>query len=396
MQPSDCPRPEELSEYLLGNVQEQRANQLEQHILGCAACEATTDNLHHVSDTLLETIRAAENARSSQSKDGNFQTPGTRSVSGAETNLGSVPSGEQQRPQAQFSFLAPSQAADEIGRLGSYRVLKVLGTGGMGVVFEAQDLQLNRHVALKAMRFGFEDPILRQRFLREAKATASLKHDHVVTIFQVGEDRGVPFLAMELLEGETLNERIRRDRKLPLRELLRIGREIAEGLAAAHARGLIHRNIKPANIWLEGERGRVKILDFGLARITNTDVHLTQSGNIMGTPAFMAPEQARSQTVDFRCDLFSLGSVLYYLAAGELAIKGDEPIGMLTALTSFEPRPPIEIDPTIPPVLSRLIVQLLKKRPEVRPSSALEVADQLAALEQDLPINLRSQSRSAL
>ncbi|HTU16630.1 MAG TPA: serine/threonine-protein kinase [Gemmataceae bacterium] len=154
-----------------------------------------------------------------------------------------------------LAFLTPPQAADEMGRLAGYRVLKVLGSGGMGVVFLAEDAQLQRFVALKVMRPGLAaNDAARQRFLREARAVAALKHDHIVTIYQVGEDRGVPFLAMEYLEGETLHDRLKREPLLPMAEALRLSSEITEGLSAAHARGLVHRDIKPANIWLEVSR----------------------------------------------------------------------------------------------------------------------------------------------
>jgi serine/threonine protein kinase len=138
--------------------------------------------------------------------------------------------------------------------------------------------------------------------------------DHIVTIHHVGEDRGIPYLSMEFLEGEPLDQRLNRDRKLPLADVLRKGREMAEGLAAAHNRGLIHRDIKPANVWLEGEKSRVKILDFGLARAATDAAHLTQSGAIVGTPAYMSPEQGKGKGVDYRCELFSLGCVLYRIA----------------------------------------------------------------------------------
>src|SRR5262249_21617873 len=155
-------------------------------------------------------------------------------------------------PDELTKFLAPPERPDEIGRLGPYRILAVLGRGGMGVVFRAHDPALDRLVALKAMLPGMAAvPTATERFLREAKATAPLKHPHVVTIFQVGEDRGAPFLAMEFLEGEPLADRIRREGRLPLAEVLRIGRETALGLAAAHTHRLVHRDIKSANLWLE-------------------------------------------------------------------------------------------------------------------------------------------------
>jgi hypothetical protein len=158
-----------------------------------------------------------------------------------------------------WDFLAPPERPDEIGRLGAYRVLKVLGAGGMGVVFRAEDPHLERPVALKAMLPALAaSPSAKKRFLREAKAAAALKHDHVVAIYQVSEDRGAPFIAMEFLEGEPLDKCLERESQLPLVDTLRIGREIAEGLAAAHDKGLIHRDIKPANIWLEKQTSRAR------------------------------------------------------------------------------------------------------------------------------------------
>lgn len=289
-------------------------------------------------------------------------------------------------------FLAPPQRPDEIGRLGAYRVLKVLGRGGMGVVFKAEDSHLERPVALKAML-----PVLassasaKQRFFREARAAAALKHPHIVTIFQIGEDRGTAYLAMEFLEGEPLDERIKREGKLPIKEVLRIGRETALGLAAAHEKGLMHRDIKPANLWLEASPGRkaregghVKILDFGLARAMADQQHLTQTGMIVGTPSYMAPEQAMGKPVDARCDLFSLGCVLYRMATGALPFQGSDTLAILTTLATQAPTPPQELNPEVPEPLAELIVALLAKRLEERPESAQEVADVLRALEQDL------------
>jgi hypothetical protein len=284
-------------------------------------------------------------------------------------------------PDDLTSFLAPPQAPDELGRLGPYRVLKVLGAGGMGVVFRAEDPQLSRPVALKAML-----PMLaaiataKQRFLREAKAAAAVKHDHVVAVYQVGEDRDIPFLAMEFLEGEPLDDRLEREPILPIREVLRIGHEIAEGLQAAHERGLVHRDIKPANLWLEGERGRVKVLDFGLARAATGSSQLTQSGAIVGTPAYMAPEQAQGKAVDHRCDLFSLGVVMYRMTTGHQPFRGTDPISTLLAVATQEPSPPMMVNGEVPAELSDLIMKLLAKTPDARPSGARAVADELARL----------------
>jgi hypothetical protein len=283
-----------------------------------------------------------------------------------------------------LEFLAPSQQPDELGRLGPFRVLRVLGAGGMGVVFLAEDSLLKRPVALKAMLPGLgASNAARQRFLREAQSAAAIKHDHIVTIHQVGEDRGNPFLAMELLEGEPLDRRLQREGKLPPAEVLRIGREIAEGLAAAHERGLIHRDIKPANIWLEGPRGRVKLLDFGLARAVAGTPQLTQQGMVVGTPSYMSPEQAGGQPVDARSDLFSLGTVLYRMAAGEEPFDRGDMIATLVAVVTEPARPPREVDPAVSPALSDLILRLLAKDPARRPAAAAEVAHALLEREQD-------------
>jgi serine/threonine protein kinase len=191
------------------------------------------------------------------------------------------------------NLFSPPRGPDELGWLAHYRILKQLGAGGMGLVFLAEDSQLQRQVALKIMLPALAvDPANRERFLREARAAAALAHDHVVVIHQVGEERGMPFLAMQLLQGESLDDYLRRGKKISFAQACRVGRETAIGLAMAHARGLVHRDIKPANLWLEAPKGRVKILDFGLAR-TSSDSNLTGSGFVIGTPTYMSPEQAR-------------------------------------------------------------------------------------------------------
>jgi tRNA A-37 threonylcarbamoyl transferase component Bud32 len=283
----------------------------------------------------------------------------------------------------ELGWLAPPQQPGEMGRLGPYRVLDILGSGGMGIVFRAEDTQLQRPVALKALLPSRTDMgIARQRFLREGRAAAAIKHDHVISIYQVGEDGGVPFLAMELLKGESLEERLEREGSLPVADVLRIGREIALGLSAAHAHGMIHRDIKPANIWLEGEAGRVKIVDFGLAR-AGSEVQLTRTGIVVGTPAYMSPEQAAGKDIDARCDLFSLGTVLYRLATAELPFKADDPLGLLIAIGNDPPVPPWEINPALPQALSELILSLLAKDRRYRPASAKVVIDALESIESD-------------
>lgn len=304
-------------------------------------------------------------------------------------------------------LLAPPQEPDEMGRLGPYRVLRLLGRGGMGVVFEAEDPQLRRKVALKAMLPALAaSEGARRRFLREGQAAAAIENDHIIPIYQVDQDRGIPFIAMPLLRGESLDELVKREGRLPVAEVLRIGREVARGLAAAHERGLIHRDIKPANLWLEARdegRGastaetpasgiarpsssapRVKILDFGLARAAPGDVELTQTGAIIGTPAYMSPEQANGESVDARSDLFSLGSVLYRLCTGELPFKGTDTTSTLLAVATAEPKPPGELNSEMSPALSDLILQMLAKNKGARPPSAEAVADALETLAREL------------
>ena len=301
---------------------------------------------------------------------------------------GSSDSGQRRtkKPTAKdYSFLSPAQGPDELGRLGHYRILRVLGAGGMGIVFEAEDTHLQRRVALKAMRPAVVTPANRERFLHEARATAAIEHDHIVTIYQVGEDCGVPYLAMKLLQGQSLEERLQVEGGwVPVSEVLRIGREVAEGLEAAHAKGLIHRDIKPANVFLEGERGRVKIVDFGLARAAEVDMNLTQEGLVMGTPAYMAPEQADDKPLDPRCDLFSLGCVLYRASTGQMPFRGKDSMAIMMALATKQPDSPRAIDPMVPEAFSDLVMEMLAKEPEARPASARKVRETIERIERDL------------
>jgi urea transport system substrate-binding protein len=285
-------------------------------------------------------------------------------------------------PPEYARFLAEPLSPDELGWLAHYRVLKLLGRGGMGMVFEAEDAHLRRMVALKViLPEHAAHPGARERFLREARAGAALKSDHVVTIYQVGQDRDTPFLAMELLQGQTLEDRLAQGGPLPVREALRIGREISAGLAAAHAQGMVHRDVKPSNVWLEAPAGRVKLLDFGLARAAGPKSEATHTGDVLGTPAFMSPEQARGEQVDARSDLFSLGAVLYFLCSGRKPFTGNGVMAVLTALAVNTPRPLQALNPEVPAELEALVGRLLEKDPARRPGSAEEVRAALEAIE---------------
>ena len=326
-----------------------------------------------------------------------------------------VPPGQSATPlPPAFTFLRPPQAPGELGRLGGYRVFRLLGSGGMGKVFLAEDLALKRDVALKVMCLPFGEDLLswRERFLREARALAAIKHPNLVSVYQAGEDRGTVFLAMELLEGETLDARVRRADPIPIPDVLRIARQIAQGLAAIHAHGLIHRDIKPANIWLStattpdtepldesADRPpacseRVKILDFGLVREVKGDTHLTEAGAVVGTPAYMSPEQVRGRDLDARSDLFSFGCVLYAMSTGRAPFAADNPMAQAAALAADDPVRARVVNPAVPRALSKLISDLLEKNAADRPDSAAVVLDRLSAISEPQPATPRRAPRS--
>jgi eukaryotic-like serine/threonine-protein kinase len=275
----------------------------------------------------------------------------------------------------------PPTAAGEVGTLGPYRVLKQLGKGGMGAVYLALDPRLNRKLALKVMLPEFAaDHDAKERFLREARAAAGISHDNVVIVHEADERDGVPYIAMQLLQGYPLDEYLRTKGAPPLPHVIRIAREAALGLAAAHALGLVHRDIKPANLWLEAPNGRVKVLDFGLAKPVGSESELTKSGAVVGTPSYMSPEQARGLKVDHRTDLFSLGAVLYRLCTGKNPFRGEHVMAVLAAVLTDEPDPVRDLNPNIPEPLAALIHQMLAKKPDERPPTAADVAKRLRAI----------------
>ena len=283
-----------------------------------------------------------------------------------------------------LSFLSPSPKPGSLGTLGHYEVLQVLGQGAFGTVLKAFDEKLHRLVAIKVLgrELAATSPP-RKRFVREARSVAAIKHENVIAIYSV-EEQPIPYFVMEFVDGSTLQDKMDEAGPLGVPEILHIGRQIASGLASAHALGLIHRDIKPANILLEkGVVKKVKITDFGLAR-TADDASMTQSGMIVGTPLYMAPEQAKGANLDGRADLFSLGSVLYALATGHAPFRARTAIAVLRRVADDTPRPIQEVISDVPDWLVAIVNKLLAKQPDDRFQSAQEVADLLAKCQAEL------------
>ncbi len=291
-----------------------------------------------------------------------------------------------------FSFLDPSTKTDSIGSLGHYEILHVLGQGAFGIVFKAFDEKLHRVVAVKVM-----DPQLastsppRKRFLREARSAAAIKHENIVQVYSV-EEQPLPYMIIEYIDGLTLQEKLDGNGPLDTNEVMYLGYQIASGLAAAHANGLIHRDIKPGNILLErGTQPKVKIADFGLARAAD-DASMTRTGLISGTPLYMSPEQALGKKLDHRSDLFSLGSVLYQMACGRVPFRAPTAIAVLGRVASDTPRPMQDIVPEVPDWLVAIVNKLHAKNPEDRFRTANEVVDLFARYQNEIQLHGKVQS----
>ena len=274
-------------------------------------------------------------------------------------------------------LLAPPSHPEMLGRLGRYEIEEIIGAGGMGIVLKAFDTELNRPIAIKLLaphlaRLG----AARQRFAREARAAAAVVHEHIVPIHNVESEHATPFLVMQYVPGKSLQARVEKEGPLSVAEILRIGLQAASGLAAAHAHGLVHRDVKPANILLENGVERVFLTDFGLARASD-DASLTQTGFVSGTPHYMSPEQADGQPLDHRSDLFSLGSVLYFMATGHPPFRAERPLAVLKRTCHDPHRPAWQCNSEIPDALSRIIDRLLEKNPARRFASAGELQQEL-------------------
>jgi hypothetical protein len=338
------------------------------HVETCAACQQRLTELagdekiwDRVADSLADDPFAAEAYLSSADGD-----PDVHAVTGDSHHLDEL-------------LDAPSHP-EMLGRLGRYEIERVIGAGGMGVVLRGFDTELNRPVAIKVLaRHLAHSGAARQRFAREARAAAAVVHEHVVAIHNVETAAETPFLVMQYVAGESLQARVDRDGPLETKEILRIGCQAAAGLHAAHAQGVIHRDIKPANILLEHGVERALVTDFGLAR-TVDDASLTHTGVVTGTPHYMSPEQANGRPADQRTDLFSLGSVLYFMATGRPPFRAERAMGVLHRICQDRHRPAWEINPDIPDELSDIIDALLQKQPERRIATAAELQRRLTEL----------------
>ena len=292
-----------------------------------------------------------------------------------------------------------------------YRITRPLGAGGMGVVYEAEDIQLGRHVAMKVLSEEMQrDPSILERFQREARAASALNHPGICTVHSIEQHEGQHFIVMELLEGQTLAKRIGRQ-PLELMEILDLGIQIADALESAHSKGIVHRDLKPVNLIVNG-RGQIKILDFGLAKIgaitnysaesmdsrleTSLDRHdLTVAGMVLGTVHYMSPEQARGLPTDARTDLFSLGSVLYQMATGLLPFQGDTQAVVFDAILNREPKPMLEVNPSLPSALGLILEKLLEKDRSLRCQTATEVKTDLLRLKRNYDSGQRREAELA-
>jgi serine/threonine protein kinase len=279
-------------------------------------------------------------------------------------------------------------------RLGSYEIVSLLGAGGMGEVYIAEDTKLERRVALKVLAPDVaDDPERRSRFEREAKAVAALNHPNIVTIYSVEEPEGVHIITMELVRGKTLTELIPK-KGLPLDEFFAIAIPVSDAVSAAHQEGITHRDLKPDNVMVSGE-GRPKILDFGLAKLKQNIAPTergskfptktkTQVGRIMGTAAYMSPEQAEGKAIDHRSDVFSLGIVLYEMATGRHPFPGESTVSVLSAIIKDTPTSVTEVRPTLPRDLARILRRCLAKDPEHRYQTAKDLRNELKELNEEV------------
>lgn len=375
---SSCPDPRRLQGLLEGDVSATEAALLTAHLDDCGACQQRLEALAgagHVmpvdpADDPLPSTAALQQAISEVKS----MAPGfSGSTVDPPPPREPGPNDDPRRP----AFLALSDKPGYLGRFGPYEVIHVIGRGGMGVVLKAHDPTLDRIVAIKVLSAQLASSDEAQaRFMREARAVAAVTHDHIVAIHSVAQAAGLPYLVMPFVTGGSLRQWIDADGALPVQEAVRVGRQVALGLAAAHGRGLVHRDIKPTNILLDGPQRTVKLADFGLARSCD-EAAITHTGFLAGTPQYMAPEQAMGQRVDHRADLFSLGAVLYTACTGRAPFPHASPLAAMRSVCDDHPPPVSRVNPAIPSWLDQLIQRLMAKAPHQRVQTAQELAQAL-------------------
>lgn len=370
-----CPDSARLRCLLTGDLAVGEEADLTRHLDECGCCQEALERSATEGTSLAESIRSFHEEPPAP------QSAYWPALDAAGTDVTQVAPVQSIRPMRDsgLEFLSPPRAPEYQGRLGHFDVVRVVGRGGMGLVLHGFDSHLQRDVALKVLDPQLaQDELARKRFCREARSAASITHENVVAVHQVEREEGsdLPFLVMQLVGGESLEARLQRQGRMSAREIIHIGMQTAAGLAAAHEKGLIHRDIKPGNILLEEGSDRVKLTDFGLARATE-DVRLTHSGLVAGTPLYMAPEQARGEELDARADLFSFGVVLYEMCTGQPPFDGKTPLAVLKRLTEERHRPVTELNPDVPAWLVEVIDRLLEKNPADRYQTAREVAELL-------------------
>jgi len=365
----------EFDSLLSGDLEPAAEQALIDHLDQCAQCRAELESRSSDPEEWSESSKLlVEHPFDQLSSEIDFSPVGVEDV---------PPTGEPSvSPAIQhvLQSLGPTDDPEMLGRLGPYEVAGVVGAGGMGVVLKAFDRTLDRTVAIKVLAPHLAcSGAARRRFAREAKAAAAVLHPNVIAIHGVstGDDFvKLPYLVMPYLRGPSLQARIDAEGPLELEELLRVAIQIADGLAAAHARGLVHRDIKPANILLEAGTERVSITDFGLAR-TVDDATLTHSGVIAGTPQYMSPEQASGEVVDARSDLFSLGSLIYTMATGRPPFRAESPMAVMRRITDETARPVSQVRSDVPRWFDKLVAKLHAKDPSLRYETAGQLAENL-------------------
>jgi serine/threonine-protein kinase len=283
-------------------------------------------------------------------------------------------------------------------QVGRYQVSERIGRGGMASVFRAYDPGIDRVLAIKFLHTAYcEDEGYRARFLREARAAGMLSHPNIVTVYDVGEIQGRPYMAMEMIEGEALNDLITRVGAMPVRQVLEIGLQLAQALDYAHGKGLVHRDIKPANVMLLPDGHTVKVMDFGIAHIiSKSDMHTTRAGDVLGTPQYMSPEQTQGVKVDGRSDLFSVGIMLYLMLTGQTPFQGDSLVALAMKIVNEQPRPVESLRPDVPPALRRIVERCLAKLPAQRFQTGAELAQEIRQLLREMDEDAREREREPI